>query len=279
MKFNPIFVVAGAATIAATAGITYAVVQSSRQPEAVVPTPSTIVQSPASPTEPQAQPLPTASSPTASNPTASNPTSVTPASPPVAPEQPIEKPTVAKSAPIANAKPTRTIESCKITMAQVNDSDPPLNVRAAPTTAEKVVGKLDNKAWVTVAESKEGWLRITAPVAGWIAQTRTESNCNQKVERVNFAPGGSSATIADRFIGTGVHKYLFNLRQGQQFTITHTNDAAPIVYTPNGTVLLAETGSEGQKTRSARLAQSGDYVVEQSSNFRGYPYEFFVEVK
>lgn len=57
---------------------------------------------------------------------------------------------------------------------RVNDDNPPLNVREGPGTTFAIAHKLDNGTPLTVAENNgSGWLRITSPVSGWVAERLT----------------------------------------------------------------------------------------------------------
>ncbi|HIK31469.1 MAG TPA: SH3 domain-containing protein [Oscillatoriales cyanobacterium M59_W2019_021] len=211
------------------------------------------------------------------------PTSATTHSP-----QPTATPPVKESpaSPAATTPPNSlkaaTIEtlSCEITMARVNDPDGPLNVRSQPdTTANNVVGTLENGTMVTVASEQNGWLQITNPVAGWISQSRTESSCSQKVARVNFTPGSVAFKLSDRILGSGSHRYSFAATSGQTLTITAHEGPLPIVLAPNGGELNADSTLNGASTWTGSLNASGEYILDYPSNFRGFTYETSVELK
>lgn len=40
-----------------------------------------------------------------------------------------------------------------------------------------IAGTLDNGTQITVEGEKQGWLQISAPIAGWVAANRTKSIC------------------------------------------------------------------------------------------------------
>lgn len=190
------------------------------------------------------------------------------------------------ASPAATTPPTSpntaTIEtlSCEIAMAQVNDPDGPLNVRSQPdTTANNVVGTLENGTMVMVASEKNGWLQITNPVAGWISQSRTESSCTQKVARVNFVPGSVSFQLSDRILGSGSHRYNFAATSGQTLTLTAREGPLPIVLAPDGGELNADSTLNGASTWTGPLNASGEYILDYPSNFRGFTYETSVELK
>lgn len=238
-------------TLAVAAGVAVAMMQSTSE-KAAAPNPQpTNIMSPNSPVSTPSTPV---------------------ASPSVSPNS---QPDVATN---AKGEPSRRIESCTIKMVRVDDPNPPLNVRSSPTTAaQNIVGKVENGTFLTVAKEQDGWLQITDPVQGWVAKSRTQHGCNQKVERVSFGTGNTSAEISDRFIGTGFHKYLLNARAGQTITITRQSGPIPFVIQPDGQV-LAEIPDERDRW-SGTLPTSGDYVLQLDSNYKGYAYSFLVEIQ
>lgn len=173
----------------------------------------------------------------------------------------------------------RTIEQCKISMAKVNDPDSPLNVRSTPdTTRKNIVGALENNRFVTVIKEQNGWFEISDPTRGWIAKSRTESNCNTKIERVQFAKGQDSVTIRDRFIGTGTHTYRLNLAKGQKLSvISDAKGLMPVIFAPNKMQISPIANNQDQW--SGTLAASGDYQFQLDSNYKGYRYSFQVQVR
>jgi hypothetical protein len=165
-------------------------------------------------------------------------------------------------------------------MALVNDPNPPLNVRSAPTTeGENVVGQLKNNTLVTVAADQDGWLRIKSPLKGWISKSQTTHSCNQKAERLSLSADASTQQIADRFVGTGTHRYVFPASKGQTLTITHDRGPFPMIIAPDGTILLGHEKDDKRSSWSEPLEQTGDYTLQLESNFRGYRYAFSVQVK
>jgi hypothetical protein len=165
-------------------------------------------------------------------------------------------------------------------MALVNDPKPPLNVRSTPTTdGENVVGQLKNNTLVTVADDQNGWLQIKSPLKGWIFKAQTVNSCNEKVERLSLSADGATLPIADRFVGTGSHRYVFPATKGQTLTITHDRGPFPMLIAPDGTVLLAHEKDEKRTDWSGTIEQTGDYTLQLESNFRGYRYGFSMQVK
>ena len=168
---------------------------------------------------------------------------------------------------------------CKITQAVVSDPNPPLNVRSSPQLSDsKIVGKLNNNTFVSVAEEQNGWLRITDP-PGWIAKNRTESSCSNVNQPINFLPGGDEAIVKGRIIGGGSHSYIIRAAKGQTMTVRNRKDVFPLIIAPGGT-LLAGNPSEGNETEwTGKVPVTGNYTLQLDSNFRGYEYEFLVQVR
>jgi hypothetical protein len=264
MKSNTALIVAGVVGLAAVGGVTYGLTNRSTEPSATVtPTASSTpaMQPSASPTTAASQPIAKASVPT------SEVRSPDPA--PVA---------AAPAAPAASADPTRKVESCTVTMVVVDDPNPPLNVRSTPSTSGAVVGQVKNGLMLTVAAEQSGWFKISEPT-GWISAQRTKNSCNQKVERVSFGKGGTSATVTDRFIGTGKHRYIFNAGKGQRMTVSRADGPFPTLVTPSGSVLVESMPDENRPQWSGILTQTGDYAMEVESNFKGYSYSFNVAIE
>lgn len=252
----------GVAAIGIVAGIAYAIVQPRLQT-------SSEPSAPVISATPQQTTQPTTNS---SNTTKSSP-SVNTVAPPKQTAQ-------NASASTSNQTSTqRNVIQCTISMAVVADPESPLNVRFSPTTgADNVVGQLKNGTYVSVVKQRDGWLQISDPMQGWIAKNRTESGCNQKVEEVKFAASATSATVRDRFIGTGSHEYVFQANQGQTVTLTVQDGSIPAVFAPGGKVLNDPT-KENVTTWSGSLPTTGDYRFVLDSNYKGYDYSFTVQIK
>ncbi len=265
---TPILIIAGLSGLAAVTGMTSALIQSQAPP--VTPegvTASTTNTSPAAPTKTTAVPIAPQSAPSLLP-------AVTPTPDPNAPN-----PAAPAADPTTPTKATsHNVESCKITMAKVDDPTSPMNVRSLPGANgdSMVVGQLKNGTFVTIVDEKTNWFQISTPLKGWIAKVNTENNCNEKVERVEFATGSTSALIADYFIGTGTHRYRLNLGKGQTLTVTSDQGPLPAIVAPNGKFL---SSMERQETWSGQLATTGDYTLQMESNFKGYKYSFSVKVK
>lgn len=198
-----------------------------------------------------------------------NPQAVSPSSTQPDPSEPDSAPTDAR----------RIVEQCKISMAKVNDPDLPLNVRSTPdTTRKNIVGTIENNRFVTVINEQNGWFEISDPIQGWIAKSRTDSNCNTKIERVQFAKNQDSISIRDRFVGTGTHVYRLNLAKGQNLSvISEFKGLMPAIYAPDGTQITPIANNSDQW--SGTLNVSGDYRFELDSNYKGYRYSFHVQAR
>ena len=224
-------------------------------------------------------------------PSASNPISAVPTNNPKSGKsepQPAKPPTVESSlvagvsqqkvAPVVVTPPN---SGCKIIMAVVSDPNPPLNVRSQPqVNGSKIVGKLQNNTFVSVAQEQNGWLRITEPVSGWVAKNRTESSCATVNHQINFLPGGNEAIVKGRIIGGGTHSYKIHATKGQTMTVKNRKQVFPSILTPDGKLLAGVPDTQGNKTEwRGKIPVTGNYTFQLDSNFRGYEYEFSVQVR
>ena len=66
---------------------------------------------------------------------------------------------------------------CKSTKRLVSDPQPPINVRQGAGVDYAIVGKMDNGTQITVQSEQQGWLKISEPIAGWVAANRTKPIC------------------------------------------------------------------------------------------------------
>jgi hypothetical protein len=190
-------------------------------------------------------------------------------------------PTPITARPIAPTNPApnaaiRQVSSCKILMAIVKDDNPPLNVRAQPDVTSPIVGTVTDGTFVSVKQEQSGWLEIAQP-AGWIAKSKTASQCGQKTEQVRFSAGQTSATLADEFLGTGNHQYKLALSKGQTLTVKGGVGPMPAIVAPDGTYLVGLDQARG--TWATTLPADGEYTFALDSNFRGYKYEFTIDVQ
>ncbi|TAG93648.1 MAG: SH3 domain-containing protein [Oscillatoriales cyanobacterium] len=196
------------------------------------------------------------------------------------------QPQPAKNSPVESSQKVEPVliappdSGCKISMAIINDSDPPLNVRSHPRlTDSKIVGKLNNNTFVSVTQEQNGWLRITDPVPGWIAKNRTESSCPNVRQEINFLPGGDEAIVKGRIIGGGSHSYIIRAAKSQTMTVKNRKDVFPQILTPDGKLLTGNPYKDNQTEWTGKILVTGNYTFQLDSNFRGYEYEFSVKVR
>lgn len=263
------YVLAGLIGAGAVAGATLAVIQ---QPQ-ISPSPRpTSVQS-SEPTASSSSNPATDKLKSTPRPDDANPVPVKPTQPTATTEA---QPTRQQTSPSRPRQTVRQVKSCQVLMAIVNDTNPPLNVRSQPSTDSRIVGTLQDGMFVSVKQEQNGWFEIAEP-AGWIAKSKTVSQCGQKVEQVQFGAGQTGATIADEFFGSGSHKYKLSLAAGQALSLQGNVGPMPAVIAPNGQYLVGMDDSRSQNW-STKLPASGEYTFELDSNFRGYKYEFSINV-
>ncbi|MEP6518867.1 SH3 domain-containing protein [Microcoleus vaginatus] len=205
---------------------------------------------------------------------------------PKSPPQPAKTPAVQSS--LVAGVPPRKVEAvvvtppdsgCKISQAVVSDPNPPLNVRSIPQVrGSNIVGKLKNNTFVSVAEEQNGWLRITDP-PGWIAKNRTESSCSNINHQINFLPGGEEAIVKGRIIGGGTHSYRIRATKNQTMSVRNRKDVFPQIITPRGKLLAGDPYQGNETEWSGKVPLTGNYTLQLDSNFRGYEYEFSVELR
>ncbi|MCA6605432.1 MAG: YARHG domain-containing protein [Pseudanabaena sp. M007S1SP1A06QC] len=66
---------------------------------------------------------------------------------------------------------------CDSSKRLVSDPNPPINVRKDAGTDYEIVGTLNNDREITVISEKQGWLKISEPIKGWVAANRTKPKC------------------------------------------------------------------------------------------------------
>jgi len=202
--------------------------------------------------------------------TTPSPTAAAPANPPISSPSSQTNPVVIRP----------PVENCRISMAVVDDPEPPLNVRSSPEVQDgNIVGQLDNDTFISVVNEDQGWLQISSPVEGWVAKNRTNSSCANVETPINFLQGGSSAIIRGEIIGGGSHRYTLNAGSGQTLTVESRQQVFPRIVTPDGELLAGDPYTENLTEWTGELPQTGEYTLELDSNFRGYEYEFLVKVE
>jgi Bacterial SH3 domain len=262
-------IVVGLAGIATAVGVASATIQS-RSPQSLNPGISSL---PVNNLESQQAEFLTAKT----SPIASSKSAPQPAKTPAVEASLIAEVSKPKVEPVVVTPPN---SGCKISMAVVNDPNPPLNVRSQPqVNGSKIVGKLKNNTFVSVAEEQNGWLRITEPVPGWIAKNRTESSCPTIKQQINFRSGGNQAIVKGRIIGGGTHSYQIRASKGQTMTVKNRKQVFPQIITPDGKLLAGDPYKDNQTEWTGKMPVTGNYTLQLDSNFRGYEYEFLVQVR
>ena len=66
---------------------------------------------------------------------------------------------------------------CDYNKRLISDPTPPINVRKGAGRDYAIVGTLENDVQIVVEGEKQGWLKISAPIAGWVAANRTKPLC------------------------------------------------------------------------------------------------------
>jgi Bacterial SH3 domain len=205
----------------------------------------------------------------------SKPPSITPS--PVAPE--VSSPIPDKASPKPDSprldSPKPLPDRCDTSMAKVSDPNPPLNVRSAPdTSSNNITGKLQNGTYVTIEDETPDWYRIKSPTPGWIAKSKTVHACTEKRQQLTLLP---TQTIRGEFIGSGHHDYPLPLKSGQVLTLTPSKGPRPGLIDPNGKVLQPMSEEISAIVFNPQI--DGDYTVYLESRFKGYGYEFAIDVK
>jgi len=179
--------------------------------------------------------------------------------------------------PIQISPPT---SGCPIQMAVVDDPAPPLNVRSTPEVLpDNVVGQLNNDTFLFVSEQQNGWLKIRNPIPGWVAQNRTRSSCANIVQPINFSRDRNQAIIQGEIIGSGSHRYTFEGQANQTLTVESRNAIFPQIITPDGQLIADDAAPVvDRQSWTGQLPTTGQYTLELNSNFRGFEYDFSVEI-
>lgn len=180
-----------------------------------------------------------------------------------------------------------SVERCEVRMVRAADPKPPLNLRAEPRGDAALLGTIENGTYLSVKQEAGGWFQVEAEPSGqrvtaWVAANLTEHNCSYKESRLRFAAGKTGMQVADRFIGVGSHTYKLAASEGQRLSLAAQSGMVgvmPMVTDPSGKVLFDGQREGNDESWSELLVQSGDYQLVFDSNFKGYRYGVYVEVK
>jgi serine/threonine protein kinase len=82
-----------------------------------------------------------------------------------------------KDNPLKNVANNLPDSRCDYTKRLISDPNPPINVRLEAGQDYVIVGTLENGTQIKVEGEKYGWLKISAPIAGWVAASRTKPIC------------------------------------------------------------------------------------------------------
>lgn len=191
---------------------------------------------------------------------------------------------VAESSPRAVAQPANAdqailLERCGVTMAQADDPNPPLSVRAQPSPTGSIVAEVANDQFMDVVGQEGDWFAITSPAEGWIPKPLTNYGCNQQLARIQFPEGRRSATARGFFVGTGTHRYQLSLERGQRLTLTGRTGPMPQLRSPSNALLFAGPQEGQSDIWQAQVTEAGDYSLVMDSNFQGFDYVFEVAVE
>jgi hypothetical protein len=149
-------------------------------------------------------------------------------------------------------------------------------------TDNNQVTTLKNGTFISVVGEENGWFNIDQPVSGWVSKNRTKSSCSEVSKRIQFPKNGISAIVKGEIIGGGTHQYILGAAAGQTMTIENldSDSVFPTLITPKGKVLAGDPYSDGDRSLwSGKLPVSGDYYLQMDSNFKGFKYNFLVEVR
>ncbi|NEP26220.1 SH3 domain-containing protein [Moorena sp. SIO3I6] len=67
-------------------------------------------------------------------------------------------------------------------LTTVYDKEPPLNVRVGPGIQYRKIGELENETSITVVNFKRGWLKVSKPLTGWVAENRTKFHLDCEIQ-------------------------------------------------------------------------------------------------
>ena len=198
--------------------------------------------------------------------------------------------------PPQSVDPMPSRENCFIHQYQVNDPEPPLNVRSSPEIRpENVIAALPNGHIGAILSEQNGWFKITWTTGaitreGWIVAKRTDYACNGFIDAISSFP----YTINGRLIGAGSHQYAVDLQKGQTLVLRPNRQAASkhSLYWPSaitGPDITGHTpgipdayGNWWRKPGDATSPEpdewrwtatvNGRYILHYDSNFKGFVY-------
>jgi hypothetical protein len=140
---------------------------------------------------------------------------------------------------------------------------------------------VDTRAGTATEADFAGFIsNLTAPVSvGTAVGTTTTTSAAGAIERIQFAAGAVSATVAGTASQGVYDRYVFEASAGQSATISITSDGDAAnwgVRGPDGQPIKRVENEERSSTFT--LTESGDYVVSIGSPTDGTTYALVVEI-
>jgi hypothetical protein len=84
---------------------------------------------------------------------------------------------------LRSPRSTPSAQTCRII---VTDPEPPLNVRSSPVVAtDNIVATINNGVALQVSGQRSGWLKLSAPIGGWVYQSLTTNTCQPPTRQKN----------------------------------------------------------------------------------------------
>lgn len=105
-------------------------------------------------------------------------------------------------------------------------------------------------------------MTVSAALLALPATTATAQVAAERVERVQFARGASSATVRGRIRGYQMVDYLVNARAGQQMTVEFASRGRFTYF------LVRAPGSEDNLFDGSTSGNSARLTLEESGNYR-----------
>lgn len=103
------------------------------------------------------------------------------------------------------ADPLAAFRGC---LTIVNDPQPPLNVRAAPTDRfDNIIGKVEDGNPVMVIGKQRGWLQISTPVPGWVDKSLTKTICDQAEQAELEKSIAIKTDVGNRVLAEAIEEY------------------------------------------------------------------------
>ncbi len=116
-------------------------------------------------------------------------------------------------------------------ITQIEDPNPPTNVRLTPAVAAgNVIAQLPNGTEVRVMEPLNGWLKIRRPLVGWVSMGLTRVSCGnsllevqKNLEALHSLEGELAIEAADTLV-----RYLYRGAEGSfaEAALAHFNELA-----------------------------------------------------